>query len=153
MTAAATRFIQPLVFQTLTERQVYTSLWTRAEDFRSQHVSLTESADLMVVAPATANTIGKLAAGIADDLVSTLALATATRCPVLLAPAMNVRMWSAKPVQANVKRLKEWGFHFVGPEEGRLADGTIGVGRMSEPPDILQAAKKILLQKPPRKKR
>jgi len=151
MTAAAARFVQPLTFQAITERQVYTSMWARTEDFRTEHIALTDLADLLIVAPATANVIGKFAAGIADDLVSALALSAGTACPILLAPAMNSRMWSAPAVRANIKLLKDWGFHFVGPEEGRLACGTTGPGRMSQPADILAAAKAILLKKPPRK--
>ncbi len=151
MTDAAQQFIQPLTFQTLTGRQVYSSLWTPAEEFRGEHVALTDLADLLIVAPATANSIGKFAAGIADDLVSTLALAASTACPILLAPAMNTRMWSAPAVQANMTTLAKRGFHVVGPAEGRLACGATGPGRMSEPADILAAATAILLKKPPRK--
>jgi phosphopantothenoylcysteine decarboxylase/phosphopantothenate--cysteine ligase len=151
MTDAAMQFIQPLTFQTLTQRPVYTSLWTQTVDFRSQHISLTELADLMIVAPATANILGKFANGIADDLVSSLALAATGLCPILVAPATNVRMWSAAAVAANVKKLRGWGYHFIGPEKGRLADGTVGLGRMSEPQDILEAARKLLLKKSPRR--
>ncbi len=153
MTAAARRFVAPLTFQTLTARPVYTSLWQRTAESRTEHIALTELADLMIVAPATADILGKFAAGIADDLVSALALSATGSCPVLLAPAMNTRMWSAPAVQANLAKVKDWGFHVVGPVEGRLADGTIGLGRMSEPTDILAAATKLLLQKPPRKAR
>ncbi|MCJ7544654.1 MAG: hypothetical protein MUP47_08865 [Phycisphaerae bacterium] len=153
MTAAARRFVTPLTFQTLTGRAVYVSLWQRPADFRSEHIALTELADLMLVAPATANILGKFAAGIADDLVSALGLSAAGSCPILLAPAMNSRMWSAPAVQANLAKLKEWGYHVVGPAEGRLACGTEGIGRMSEPDEILAAATKLLLQKPPRHRR
>ena len=151
MTAAARRFVAPLTFQTLTNRPVYTSLWQRTSDFQAKHVALSDLADLMIVAPATAGILGKFAAGLADDLVSTLALAVSTSCPILVAPAMNTRMWSAPAVQANVKKLKGWGFHVVGPATGRLACGTEGIGRMSEPDEILAAATKLLLPKPPRR--
>ena len=153
MTAAARRFVAPLTFQTLTSRPVYTGLWQRTADFRSEHIALTDLADLMIVAPATANILGKFAAGLADDLVSALALSATGSCPILLAPAMNTRMWSAPPVQANVKTLAQWGYHVVGPATGRLACGTEGIGRMSEPADILAAAATLLRRTPPRKAR
>jgi phosphopantothenoylcysteine decarboxylase/phosphopantothenate--cysteine ligase len=139
MTDAAQEFITPQTFQALTRRAVYTSLWQSGENFRSQHISLTEQADLLVVAPATANILGKYSAGIADDLVSTMLLSATGTCPILMAPAMNSRMWAAPPVQANLERLRQWGVRFVGPAEGNLACGTRGPGRMAEPKDILEA--------------
>lgn len=151
MTEAARRFITPLTFQALTRRQVFTSMWQGAEDFRSQHISLTEAADLMIIAPATADIIAKLAAGIADELVSTLALSATGACPLLIAPAMNDRMWAAPATRANMERLKSWGVHCVGPGEGYLACGTMGAGRMAEPADILEAGRKMLLQRPPKR--
>jgi len=144
MSAAAERFVTPLTFQALTGRQVYTSLWQAGEDFDSQHLSLTGSADLMIIAPATADIMAKMAAGIADDLVSTLALSAHGACPILIAPAMNTRMWLAPPTQDNLARLKGWGIQVIGPEAGRLACGADGPGRMSEPEDILAAATRIL---------
>jgi phosphopantothenoylcysteine decarboxylase/phosphopantothenate--cysteine ligase len=144
MTAAAERFVTPLTFQTLTGRRVYTSLWQAGEDFDSHHLSLTGSADLMIIAPATADIMAKMASGIADDLVSTLALSVHGACPILIAPAMNTRMWLAPPTQDNLARLKRWGVHVIGPEEGRLACDTTGPGRMSEPEEILAAATRIL---------
>jgi phosphopantothenoylcysteine decarboxylase/phosphopantothenate--cysteine ligase len=151
MTPGARRFVAPLTFQTLTNRPVYVSLWQRSSDFRSQHLSLTEQADLMVIAPATANVMAKLACGLADDLVSAMGLSAWGSCPVLLAPAMNTRMWQASPMQANLARLREWGCHFVGPAEGLLACQTIGIGRMSEVPDILEAIRRLLLARPPKR--
>jgi phosphopantothenoylcysteine decarboxylase/phosphopantothenate--cysteine ligase len=150
MTEAATRFVAPLTFQSLTRRQVFTSMWQSTEDFRAHHVSLTESADLMIIAPATADIIAKLAAGLADELVSTLALSATGACPLLVAPAMNDRMWSAPATRANVERLKSWGVRFVGPGEGYLACGTMGAGRMAEPAEILDEGGKTLLQHPPK---
>ena len=150
MTEAAARFVAPLTFQTLSQRQVYTSLWQSAEDFSSQHISATEAADLMIVAPATANILGKMAGGIADDLVSTMLLSTTGSCDVLAAPAMNSRMWNAPAVQEAIERLEAWGVHFVGPAEGRLACGTVGPGRMAEPAKILSAAVKLLQRKGPK---
>lgn len=144
MTDAAQRFVCPLTFQALTGRRVHTSLWQGDEEYRSEHIALTDRAELMIVAPATADILAKLAAGIADDLVSTLALAAHGACPILLAPAMNTRMWLAAPTQANVARLRDWRLHLVGPAEGHLACGTTGVGRMAEVAEILQAAAEIL---------
>ncbi|MBN1553909.1 MAG: phosphopantothenoylcysteine decarboxylase [Phycisphaerae bacterium] len=138
MSESACRFVQPLTFQTLTNRPVYTNLWTAGENCEIEHISLTERADLMVVAPATANILAKLAAGIADDLISTMGLSAAGACEILVAPAMNHRMWNAPATQANVKILRERGVDFVGPAEGRLACGDEGTGRMAQPADILQ---------------
>jgi len=151
MTEAACRFVAPLTFQSLTQRQVFTSLWQSTECYDMQHISLTEAADLMIVAPATADMIAKMACGIADDLVSTLALAASGACEILVAPAMNSRMWLAAVTEENVAKLKKRGIHFVGPTEGRLACGTAGPGRMAEPDEILAAAAKLLLKGPPKK--
>lgn len=152
MTDAAQEFVKPLTFQSLTMRQVYTSMWQSTEYYQSGHISLTERADLMIVAPATANLVAKMAHGMADDLVSTMILAATGACPVLLAPAMNSRMWSAPPVAANIEQLRKWGTHILGPDEGRLACGTTGPGRMVEPAQILAAAKEILLKNPPKRR-
>ena len=142
MTDAATRFIGPTTFQALTRQPVYIDLWTGPEDFRSDHISLADWAQACVVAPATADTLGKLACGIADDLLSTTLLALDV--PLLLAPAMNVRMWKNRMVQDNVARLAKAGCHFVGPAEGRLACGDCGPGRMSEPDEIIAALEVLL---------
>jgi phosphopantothenoylcysteine decarboxylase/phosphopantothenate--cysteine ligase len=150
MTDAATRFVAPLTFQALSGRAVYTSLWQPAEGFSSQHISLTERADLMIVAPATADAIAKMAAGVADDLVSTMALSAHGACGILIAPAMNTRMWSAPATVRNVAAVRGDGMHVVGPGEGNLACGTVGPGRMAEPADILAAAGKLLLARPPK---
>lgn len=151
MTRSAMRFVGPATFQGLTGRAVYFSMWVSRFDYRPEHLSLTEEADLMIVAPATANIIAKFATGIADDLVSTMAVSACGACPILIAPAMNTRMWLSPGVQANIQKLKQWGHRFIGPEEGYLAEGTVGVGRMSEPAEILEAAKQILLSKPPKR--
>jgi phosphopantothenoylcysteine decarboxylase/phosphopantothenate--cysteine ligase len=134
MTEHATRFVGPLVFRTLTRRPVYTDLFAEGA-YDADHIALADRAEAAVVAPATANAIGKLAAGIADDLLSTVLVAL--RGPVILAPAMNEAMWEHPAVQANVRVLRERGVHLVGPETGRLACGTEGVGRMAEPEAIL----------------
>lgn len=148
MTDAGTRFVTPLTFQALTRRQVFTTMWAIEGYYDPQHLSLTERADLFLVAPATANLIGKFAAGIADDLVSTLMIGR--DCPALMAPAMNTRMWENPVVQRNVATLRELGYTFVEPEEGWLACGTIGCGRMAEPETIIDAVVKMLKQHPPR---
>jgi len=144
MTEAAGRFVAPLTFQALVGRRAYTSLWQQEADYSASHISLTELADLMIVAPATANIIAKLACGLADDLVSALALSACQACPILMAPAMNSRMWSAPATKQNVAVLRERGVSIVGPGEGYLACGTVGPGRMAEPEEILHAATDIL---------
>jgi phosphopantothenoylcysteine decarboxylase/phosphopantothenate--cysteine ligase len=140
MTEAACRFVAPLTFQALTGRQVFTSMWQSAERYDSHHLALTDRAELMIVAPATADILAKMAAGIADDLVSALALSASGACPLLVAPAMNTRMYQAPPTRANLARLSEWGVRAVGPNAGRLACGTTGPGRMAEPEEIAAAA-------------
>ncbi len=152
MTESATRFVAPLTFQTLTGRQVFTSMWQSTERYDPLHVSLTERADLMIVAPATANIIAKMAGGIADELVSALALAAGGTCEILIAPAMNTRMWEAPATRANVAVLGERGVHVIGPGEGFLACRAFGKGRMAEPDEILQAAAELLGKKPPKGK-
>lgn len=148
MTSAARRFITPLTFRALTARPVYTSLWQIENPGDQQHLSLTESADLVIVAPATANILGKIAAGLGDDLVSTLLLSAAG--PVLLAPAMNTRMWENRIVQSNVARLRDAGHHFVGPTAGWLACREVGMGRMAEPETIVQQAVSLLCKSTPK---
>jgi phosphopantothenoylcysteine decarboxylase/phosphopantothenate--cysteine ligase len=144
MTEAATRFVTPLTFQSLTGRPVYTTMWGALDAAMGEdavlpthvvHVGLAEAADLLVVAPATANTVAKLAHGLADDLLTTLALAA--RCSLLIVPAMDVEMWGHAATQANVTALRERGAHFAGPARGRMASGLEGEGRMVEPDEIL----------------
>lgn len=150
MTEAAQRFVQPLTFEALTARRAYTSLWHVEAQFDPQHLKLTEAAELFVVAPATANIIGKVACGIADDLVSTMIMSAA--CPVVLAPAMNTRMWENRVVADNVQKLRRLGYHFVEPGAGWLACRTIGSGRMAEPADILARVVELLLAAKPKSK-
>ncbi len=138
MTEAATRFVAPLTFEALTGRPVYTDMWRTGGaglPTHIAHVGLAHAADLLVIAPATANTIAKLACGLADNLLTTLALAAT--CPVLLAPAMDAGMWSHPATQANVAALRARGVHFAGPVRGRMASGLEGEGRMMEPEEIL----------------
>jgi len=135
MTAAAQKFVTPLTFQALSGRAVLTDLWGSEHPGDVQHIALTAAADLVLVAPATANVIGKIAAGIADDLVTTLVISAAS--PVLLAPAMNDRMWNNPIVQDNVAKLKRLDYTFVAPAEGWLACRSVGPGRMAEGSDII----------------
>lgn len=144
MTEAAGEFVRPLTFESLTRRRVYCSLWHEPDSYVSRHISLTDRADLIVVAPATANVLAKLARGIADDLVTTTVLSSWGACPVLVAPAMNTRMWQAPPTQENVRILRDWGVEFTGPAEGRMACGTVGPGRMVEPADLLETIAALL---------
>jgi len=148
MTVNAARFVGPLTFQALTARQVFTSLWETAGYYDPQHLRLTETADLFLVAPATADLIGKFASGLADDLVSTLMIGR--DCPALLAPAMNTRMWENPIVQRNIATLRDLGYAFVEPTEGWLACRTVGQGRMAEPETILAAVDRMLKQNRPR---
>ena len=144
MTDSACRLVTPVCVQALTHRPVYTSMWTGPEDFRIGHIELADWADAMVVAPATANIIAKTAAGVCDDLLSTTLCVCWDR-PVLLAPAMNSRMWANPIVQANLVRLQEQlKFRIVGPETGRLACGTEGIGRMAEPAAIIEEIRHML---------
>ena len=149
MTENATRFIGPLTFQALTTRQVFTTLWEIPGYSDQQHIRLTETADLFVVAPATADLIAKFAAGFADDLVTTLMVGR--DCPALLAPAMNVRMWNNPIVQRNIAALRELGYAFIEPEEGWLACRAVGAGRMAEPDTILAAVEAMLKASSPRR--
>jgi phosphopantothenoylcysteine decarboxylase/phosphopantothenate--cysteine ligase len=145
MTEAATRFVAPLTFQALTGRPAYTDLWaTPGEGLPTHiaHVGLAHAADLLVIAPATANTLAKLAHGLGDNLLSTLALAAS--CPVLVAPAMDAGMWIHPATQANAATLQERGVHFAGPARGRMASGLEGEGRLLEPDQILGHVRRVL---------
>ena len=142
MTESACELVGPKSFEAVTRSAVFTSLWGIGEEYNISHINLTDWADIVVVAPATANIIGKIANGICDDLLSTVLCACWGKRSVLV-PAMNSNMWDNPAVQRNVKTVKEMGFELIGPEEGRLACGAEGVGRMSEPQDILEAIEKI----------
>lgn len=141
MTENARRFVTELTFQTLSRRPVITSLWETA-DWRPEHVAVADEADLFVVAPATANFIGKFANGIADDALSTFAITYSG--PTLVAPAMNPAMWKNPACQENVRKLAERGIAFAGPAAGRVACGADGVGRMMEPEDIFTALQNLI---------
>jgi len=142
MTAAAQRFVTPLTFQSLTHRPVITSLFESAEEWEIEHISVAQRASLAVIAPATANVIGKLACGIADDFLTTFVLAT--RAPILVCPAMNCDMYANPVVQENLNRLKERGFHIVEPEEGTLACGDVGRGRLATVETIFERIQALL---------
>ncbi len=146
MTENACRFVLPKSFEAVTGRCVYTSMWESPAGFQIEHISLSDSADVVVVAPATANIIGKAANGICDDLLSTI-LCACWQKKVFFAPAMNEKMWQNPAVQLNVKTLNEMGFEIIGPEKGRLACGTEGIGRMTEVADIIDRLKKITKNK------
>ena len=140
LTEHACQFVQPLSFETLSGNPAYTDSFDRK--YEIEHVALAKWADLLLIAPATANCMAKMACGIADDLLSTTCLAV--RCPVLLAPAMNSAMWRNPATQANLELLRSRGVRFVGPEAGHLACGDDDVGRMSEPEQIVEAVEAIL---------
>ena len=143
MTENAQRFVCPLTFSTLTGNKVYSSLWDCAREYDVGHISLAEQSDLIVVAPATANIIAKMANGICDDLLSTVLCGAEGK--ILLAPAMNQRMWQNPATIRNIKTLKKQNnCQIVGPETGRLACGTEGIGRMAEPENILKQIIKLL---------
>ena len=145
MTENATKLVQPLTFETLSCRPVCVDTFSRVESWDVKHISLAQKADVMVVAPATANLMAKLAHGIADDMLSTTLLAT--KAPILLAPAMNTGMWTAHATQSNLQTLLSRGVHTVGPGSGYLACGDTGDGRMSEPAEIVEAIIAILCPK------
>jgi len=137
MTDAANRFVTPLTFQALTGHPVYADLWGAPGEglpTHIAHVGLAHAADLFVIAPATANTIGKLANGIADNMLTTLALAA--RCPTIVAPAMDVGMWSHPATQSNIAKLRARDVYIAGPARGRMASGLEGEGRLLEPEDL-----------------
>jgi phosphopantothenoylcysteine decarboxylase/phosphopantothenate--cysteine ligase len=142
MTENACRLIGPKSFEAVTGSAVFTTLWSTTEEHKIGHVNLADWAQVVVVAPATANIIGKLANGICDDLLSTVLCACWAK-PVLLAPAMNNNMWKNPAVKRNVKRAQEMGFELIGPKVGPLACGTEAVGRMAEAQEILGVVEKI----------
>ena len=145
MTKNAAEFVTPLTFQTLSANQVVTNTFDAPEYWNVEHVALAKLAEVFVIAPATANILAKMANGIADDMLSTTVLAT--KAPILVAPAMNTGMWMAEATKQNVKTLKERGVRMIGPENGILACGDEGTGRMSEPETIVEEIRRILTQK------
>jgi phosphopantothenoylcysteine decarboxylase/phosphopantothenate--cysteine ligase len=142
MTHSATRFVGPVTFEAITRRQVITDQFETGMNADIEHIAIASTIDLLLIAPATANIIGKLAHGIADDFLSTLY--TATRAPLLIAPAMNTQMFEHEAVRRNLDTLAARGARFVEPGEGYLACGWIGKGRLAEPDEIVAAAEAIL---------
>jgi phosphopantothenoylcysteine decarboxylase / phosphopantothenate---cysteine ligase len=145
MTEAATKFITPLTLRNITHRPVVTDQFELASEWSEEHVALAEAADVIVIAPATANTIARLANGIADNILGTVVLATES--PVIVCPAMNDNMYRNAATQKNVAALKARGFTFIEPEYGRLASGKIGKGRLPDTATIIKAIEKVLGQK------
>src|SRR5260370_34609962 len=141
MAGHATEFVGPLTFQAISGSPVITDMFAKTDDPEIKHIQLAGSIDLLLVAPATANTLAKFAVGIADDFLSTVYIST--RAPVLVAPAMNAEMWLHAATQENVLRLKARGVEFIDPESGYLACKTVGPGRLAEPADIVRRAWEI----------
>lgn len=145
MTEAATKFVSPLTFQSLSQRPVITDMFKLLSEMNIAHVALAERADVIVIAPASANTIAKLAHGLADDMLSTTVLAS--RAPVVLAPAMNYNMYENVVTQENLARLQHRGFLVVSPDYGTLASGAVGQGRLADVSNIIGAVKMVLGRK------
>ncbi len=145
LTASGAQFITPLTLQTLAKNPVVSDLFNLISESEIGHISLAQRAHLLLIAPATANIIGKIRAGIADDMLSTVV--TATNAPVLIAPAMNTRMYASAAVRENVEVLKARGFHFVEPGEGELACGTVGPGRLADTGTIVEMARIVLTER------
>lgn len=142
MTANAQKFVTPLTFQSISHNPVVTDMFAEPVQWDIRHISLAQKADMILIAPATANIIGKLASGVADDMLSTTV--TATRAPVLIVPAMNYDMYANPIVQQNIQKLKELGYFFMEPEAGRMAEGSSGKGRLPEPPAIVETVIEML---------
>ncbi|MBR2371426.1 MAG: bifunctional phosphopantothenoylcysteine decarboxylase/phosphopantothenate--cysteine ligase CoaBC [Clostridia bacterium] len=145
MTQHACEFVQPLTFETLSARPVVTDMFDRNHPWEVEHISLAKKASVFVIAPATANIIGKLANGIADDMLSTTAMATKSK--IIIAPAMNTNMYENPVVQENMQKLKQRGYVFVEPVAGRLACGDVGKGKMAEPAEIVAKITEVLSEK------
>lgn len=144
MTEHAAEFITPLTLRTLSKNPVAIGMFDEINTWEMEHIALADKADLLLVAPATANIISKAACGIADDLVSTAILTMMTGTPMVMAPAMNTRMWENPIIRNHVAALKKLGITFAGPVEGELAEGCSGMGRMADEKDIIEAVRKIL---------
>jgi phosphopantothenoylcysteine decarboxylase/phosphopantothenate--cysteine ligase len=145
MTRGAMEFVTPLTFQTLSGRPVASETFNLTQESEIGHIRLADNADLFVIAPATANVIGKIAAGIADDLLTTVLMAT--KAPILIAPAMNIHMYEHPILQENVRKLRRLGYYFIEPAEGYLACGYEGKGRLPEPEKILEEIRRLLKKK------
>jgi len=144
MTADAMRFITPLPFKTMSRRPVVTDLYDEEEGWKPAHIELADNADLLLIAPATANVLAKLAHGLADDALTCIALALPPKAKMLLGPAMNGKMWQHLATQQNVAALKARGVEFVGPDEGLLSCGYEGLGRLAPVEKIVERARALL---------
>jgi len=145
MTDSATKFVQPLTFQALSAKPVYTSVWQHSEAHDPQHIALADRADLAIVAPCTMDAMAKLATGVTEDVVSLILSAIdRAKVPVVLCPAMNSAMWAQPATRRNAKQLVDDGFELLGPGEGWQACRHVGAGRMVEPEQILERAREIL---------
>ena len=138
LTESGSRIITPITLQTLSKNKVYMDMFEEITPKEVKHISLAEKADLMLIAPATANIIGKIANGIADDFLSTVVMAAANTTPVYIAPAMNTNMYENPIVQANIEKLRSYGYRFIEPKESLLACGTVGKGALADVEDILK---------------
>jgi len=142
MTENAKQFISPRLFEAVSAMKVYSGLFEEPVSWDIEHVALAEKADLVLIAPATANCIAKISAGICDDLLT--CVVCATKAPVMICPAMNEQMFLNKITQANIERLTEYGYHFVQPRKGRLACGKTGTGCLAEVEAIVKEAQRLL---------
>ena len=144
MTADAQRFVTPLPFKTMSRHPVVTDLYDEEERWKPTHITLADEADLLLIAPATANVLAKLAHGLADDALTCIALALNPKVKIFIAPAMNGKMWQHAATQANVAALKARGAEFIGPDEGMLSCGYEGVGRLEPVENIARRALELL---------
>jgi len=142
MTEDAQRFITPLSLAVLSGNKVYSGMFDQPKDWDIEHISLAETADIILVAPATADIIAKLSGGLCGDLLNCVILAS--KAPVLIAPAMNDNMYKHPITRENISRLKKIGYKFIGPARGKLASGKVGLGRLADVEEIVKEAKKIL---------
>jgi phosphopantothenoylcysteine decarboxylase/phosphopantothenate--cysteine ligase len=142
MTLEAEELIKPIVFQSLSGNRVYGKMFAEADTWEIEHLALAQKADLILIAPATANIIGKIASGICDDLLT--CVVCATKAPVLICPAMNENMYQNKIVESNIKKLKSLGYKFVGPDKGKLACGKVGIGCLAEVTQIVKQVKRYI---------
>lgn len=142
MTEDAKEFITPLTLGALSCNKVYSQMFSDISVWDVEHISLAQQANLVLIAPATANIIAKISAGICDDLLSCVVLAA--KAPILIAPAMNENMYENKIIQENIAKLKRLGYRFIGPERGKLATGKVGIGRLADVKEITKEVKKIL---------
>jgi phosphopantothenoylcysteine decarboxylase/phosphopantothenate--cysteine ligase len=141
LTREAAKFVTPLALETFCEGKVYQGLWSPYAEKSPIHITLADSSDVVLVAPATANVLGKIAGGMCDDLLTCVLLAT--KAPVIVAPAMNLNMYAHPAVQRNIATLKEWGYRFVGPVEGELACRHYGMGHVAPFHEIVRAVKEV----------